>query len=63
MEVWIRKNNEENFDLFYIYTEIFASNFAASKGVLDFTLTNQRRNEFLPSEKSFRPITNHGLSQ
>ena len=64
MEVWIRKNNEENFDLFYIYTEIFTSNFAVLKSVSDFTLTNHRgETSFSLVKKSFRPITNHCLSE
>ena len=50
--------------VYFIYTEIFASNFAVWKGVSDFTLTNQRgETSFSHLKKSFRPITNHGLTE
>ena len=46
--------------IYFIYTEIFASN----KSVSDFTSTNQRgETSFSHVKKSFRPITNHGLSE
>lgn len=52
MEVWIRKNNEENFDLFYLYTEIFASNFWCVKKRFGFCFEqSQNWNEFLTCEK------------
>ena len=45
--------------IYFIYTEIFASNFSVWKSVSDFTLTNQRgETSFSHVKKSFRPITN-----
>ena len=45
--------------LYFIHTEIFASNFALWKSVSDFTSTNQRgETSFSHVKKSFRPITN-----
>ena len=53
-----------NFILYFIRTEIFASKFALWKSVSDFTSTNQRgETSFSHVKKSFRPITNHGLSE
>ena len=50
--------------IYFIHTEIFASNFALWKSVSDFTSTNQRgERSFSHVKKSFRPITNHGLSE
>ena len=50
--------------LYFIHTEIFASNSAVWKRVLDFTSTNQRGEaSFSHVKKLFRPITNHGLSE
>ena len=49
---------------YFIHTEIFASNFALWKSVSDFTSTDQRgETSFSHVKKSFRPITNHGLSE
>ena len=50
--------------IYFIHNEIFASNFALWKSVSDFTSTNQRgERSFSHVKKSFRPITNHGLSE
>ena len=50
--------------VYFIHTEIFASNFAVWKSVSYFTSTNQRgETSFSHVQKSFRPITNHGLSE
>ena len=50
--------------IYFIHTEIFASNLAVWKSFSDFTSTNQRgETSFLHVKKSFHPITNHGLSE
>ena len=51
-------------EFYFIYTEIFVSNFAVWISVSDFTSTNQRgETSFSHVKKSFRPITNQGLSE
>ena len=53
------KNNEDNFDLFYIYTEILLREKAF--WILLYPMRGEM--SFLPVKKSFRPNTNHGLSE
>ena len=49
--------------LFYTYWD-FRIKFCSVKSVSDFTSTNQRgETSFSHVQKSFRPITNHGLSE
>ena len=48
--------------LYFIYTEIFASNFVVWKRVSDFTSTNQRSEMSSHVKTSFGPITKDDLS-